>query len=428
MATKDLRKDIPAPTSTTFAARMREEMQRLMGKIGNPRDRAVTVGDLEAAGLVEVSPGYLGGSNTTPPITGPGPNVGTTPPDLTPPPTPAGFTLTGAISNVFAECDRPIYTVGHGHADSVLYGITVADGDPLPTFTDALELATFPGSVFAYATDPNQTWRMWLKWRSADGVLSAAPAGGINGLEVKTGEDVARLVAAMTGPGNPFKIVSAPITLPDGSVVPAGTYTADAFIHNGQIVNAMIGNLAATNAKIANVAVDKLTAGSLNIGAFIQSSNYVAGSSGFRINGAGFAEFSGATFRGAVFASSGTFAGALVAATGTFAGDISAANGNFRGVITGGATTGYGWPPAGAGYGLYVGPAGMLLGNANEGRYFQIDSAGNIYAPQFSIVNGNATFSGTLSINSGAADRVEINSSGVAVIAGGALRAQLGFW
>lgn len=310
----DPRKDVPSPNSANFDARVREEVMRYLGRIGDKLDRGVTLRDLVDAGIVKLRSDFLAGRGTTP-IAGPGNNAGDYPPDLTPPPTPTGFALDSAISSVFVECDAQIYRQGHGHADTVLYGVTVADGDPLPTFSDAVELASFPGTVFAYSSNPSLTWRMWIKWRTVDGVLSADPAGGINGLEIKTGLDVALLVKAMTGPGNPFKIVTAPMTLPDGSLVPEGTYTSDAFIHNGQIVNAKIANLAVDDAKIASLSVGKLTAGSLNVGAYVQSTNYVSGVSGFRINGAGFAEFSSGTFRGTIVAAAGAIGGIVINAT-----------------------------------------------------------------------------------------------------------------
>jgi hypothetical protein len=69
---------------------------------------------------------------------------------------------------------------------------------------------------------------------------------------------------------------------------------------------------------------------------------------------------------------------------------------SIRGAINGGAYTGWAWPAAGS-WGFHLGPNGLLLGNANNGRYFQVTNDGQIYAPGFSIVNGSATFSGTLS-------------------------------
>lgn len=67
-----------------------------------------------------------------------------------------------------------------------------------------------------------------------------------------------------------------------------------------------------------------------------------------------------------------------------------------RGEINGGSYTGYAWPGSGT-WGFHLGPNGLLLGNANNGRYFQVTYDGQIYAPGFQIVNGSATFSGTLS-------------------------------
>lgn len=60
--------------------------------------------------------------------------------------------------------------------------------------------------------------------------------------------------------------------------------------------------------------------------------------------------------------------------------------------VTGGAFTGYAWPASGTGF--YIGPFGLLLGNYNTGRYFQVEESGNVYAPGLSIVNGNANFTG----------------------------------
>lgn len=65
--------------------------------------------------------------------------------------------------------------------------------------------------------------------------------------------------------------------------------------------------------------------------------------------------------------------------------------------IYGGSFTSYAWPTSGTGF--YLGPEGLLLGNANTGKYFQVTSSGNIYAPNFSIIDGNATFSGTTYVN-----------------------------
>lgn len=157
-----------------------------------------------------------------------------------------------------------------------------------------------------------------------------------------------------------------------------------AAIQDGAIVNAMIGNAAIDNAKIANVSAAKLTAGTLSVGSYINSSNYISGSQGWSINSNGQAEFSGVIVRGTIYSSAGSIGGITI-------------NGNGLNV---GGFWGYAWPPAGQS-GFHIGPNGILLGNYNNGRWVEIQSSGNIYAPGFRIENGNATFSGNLSGASG---------------------------
>ena len=47
-----------------------------------------------------------------------------------------------------------------------------------------------------------RSFKQGHSWQS-----SQTPAGGTNGLEAVTGQDVRKLVEAMTGPGNPFTIL-----------------------------------------------------------------------------------------------------------------------------------------------------------------------------------------------------------------------------
>lgn len=411
--TRPTRPDLPSTTSPNFQQRMRESVMTYLGKLGNPLDRGMTVRDLLDSGLAVIRPGASLGGGGVPPLN-PG-NAGGVVKDLTPPPTPTGFVLTAGISNFFVETDPPAFTMGHGYGRTNVYGIPYSGTGPEPTFTDALPLTSFQGEVTSYATDPSTTWRVWIKWETADGVESIAPAGGTNGAETTTGVDVTKLVDAMTGPGNPFQEVTSPILLPDGTTVPVGVYISDAYIHRMQVNTAMIRDLAVVNAKIADVSVDKLRAGSIAVGQYIQSSAYVAGTTGFRIEGNGNAEFNNAVVRGTIFASAGSFAGTIAAATG-----------NFRGQVTGGGFSTYAWPPSGQN-GFYLGSAGLLIGNANDGKYFQVEAAGNVYAPGFSIVNGSATFSGDLSVTSGASGtRIEITTSQIRVYEGGVLRVLIG--
>ena len=301
----DNRTDLPSPSAPNFQQRLRETIQTYLGRQGSPLDRGLTLRDLLENGIVSLKNGFTlkpGQSGTLP--LNPGSAVeGVYEPDLTPPPVPTGLVATAAISHILIEHDAPLYSQGHGHLRTRLYGATRAAGAPAPVFSDAVEIAQFSGTVYAHPSNPATTWHLWVKWETVDGVLSAAPAGGTNGIVATTGQDVSKLVFAMTGPGNPFKVVTEQITLPDGTVVPPGTYTADAFIHNGQITNAKIANLAVDDAKIANLSVGKLTAGSIAIGEYVQSTGYVAGSAGWRIDGNGNAEFGAASIRDQLAAS-----------------------------------------------------------------------------------------------------------------------------
>lgn len=449
------RKDLPSITSANYLQRTREAMQTYLGRQGDPLDRGITLRDLVDGGIARLlrtpRPGEdslpiegIGGGSPLPGPPGPpGPPGGVIDPDLTPPPTPTGFTASGLISHVMVEHDAPIYSQGHGHLRTRLYGATRAPTDPAPTFLDAVEISQFSGVVHAHPSNPATIWHLWIKWETNDGVLSASPAGGANGIEVRTGDDVSTMVQAMTGPGNPFVILTAP-TLIGGYTYPAGTYSVASFILDAQITNAKIANAAIDDAKIASVSVGKLLAGSIGVGEYIQSTGYVPGSAGWRINGNGTAEFSAVVVRGTIYASAGQIGGITIGSnyirssayalgssgwnlnadgTGQIGGitlmhtamrswnfsyggagwelhsdgTFTANSGMFRGNLHGGQFTtgdytGFGWPASG-GVGSYLGPSGLLLGNYNDGKYLQVTETGNFYAPGLTILNGVMTIS-----------------------------------
>lgn len=77
---------------------------------------------------------------------------------------------------------------------------------------------------------------------------------------------------------------------------------------------------------------------------------------------------------------------------------VSATMGNLRsGSVRAGQYADYAWPTTGGGY--YLGPEGLKLGNANTGAYFEVTAAGNLYAQNFSIVNGTLTINQANVIN-----------------------------
>ena len=127
--------------------------------------------------------------------------------------------------------------------------------------------------------------------------------------------------------------------------------------------------------------------------------------------------FSGKTFTG------GTFSGSDIQ---TNTGTIGGVRINTNGLNTGGYS-GYAWPTSGQS-GFHLGPSGLLMGNANDGKYFQVTSDGNVYTPGFSVVGGNATFSGSLNVKSAASGaRLEITNNVIKVFdASGVLRVKIG--
>lgn len=226
----------------------------------------------------------------------------------------------------------------------------------------------------------------------------------------------------------PFIIQTVPTTI-NGVVVPPGVYMDSAYMRTFVAQFGQIGNLAVDDASIIKLSVAKLTAGSIAVGQYAQSTDYIAGSAGWRINGDGTAEFSGVVVRGTVYATAGQIGGITIASNAVRAGQTayntgsgfhlgsdgrlslgnSAGNrltwdgttlnvvggGTFTGTVSGGqfnvgAYTGYAWPAAGQS-GAHLGPLGLLLGNANNGRYLQITSDGNIYTPGFNVENGVMT-------------------------------------
>ena len=194
------RNDIPSEKAAGFSQRLRETVQTYLGYRGDPLDKGVTLRDLQESGIVDVANAGRNGSTAS--LT-PGKAVTnifrTLKVDKVPPPTPTGFKASAAITNIFIDCDAPTYEVGGGHDRSILYGTPHLAGDPLPTFADAVPLTDFLGATYAYATTPATTYRLWLKWKSKGGVESSSPAGGTNGLEVTTGQDVSLLLTALTG-------------------------------------------------------------------------------------------------------------------------------------------------------------------------------------------------------------------------------------
>ena len=84
----------------------------------------------------------------------------------------------------------------------------------------------------------------------------------------------------------PFKVVTSNSTI-NGATVPKGVYIDDGFIHNAQITNALIQDLAVTTAKINDLSATKITSGNIQIDAANDIKIY-QGKTSFNSNTSGF--------------------------------------------------------------------------------------------------------------------------------------------
>lgn len=324
-----------------------------------------------------------------------------------PPPAPLNVVANGAMTSILVEWDAPAY---RNHAYAEIWASGVDD------LGQAVLVGTSLGTMFAHAVEAGEVRYYWVRFVSRAMVVGPGPYNAVGGTRGETSNDPTWLMDVLSDELQdvPFFYLGVPTEV-NGVIVPAGTYMKSAYIADASITNAKIANAGIDNAKLANASISaakiqdaaitsaKIAAaavgsahiqtaavttaviadsaitnakigdaeiGFAKIANDIQSSNYASGVAGWRVDKTGAAEFNGATFRGSVIAS------------------------EFRT----GAYSGYAWPPSG-GVGTYLGPSGLLLGNANDGKYFQVTNDGNLYAPSFSVVNGTLAISQANVIN-----------------------------
>lgn len=398
---------------------LREHVRQLRGYDGNKAGRAVTLADLQTGGgttIIIQTPGGGGGAYT---------------PDYTPPPTPSGCVVVAGIDFIGYQTDPPTFSQGHGYARTKVYGAKWPSSEPTaPTRAKAVLIDEFVGQVGSTPTDPATRWCIWLSWVTRDGIESIDPAGGTNGFQATTGQDVSKLLEALRGqikedalfpalgsrialidapdstPGSvaarvkseataranadnalssiltqvsatadgntaaiqteattranqtgalfaqytvkldvggkvsgyglastgpsgagsafairadrfyvaapagvggvgdivPFAVQATPVLTPAGEMLPAGVYIDAAYIRNLEAALGRFQQAIITNAMIVSVSASRITSGVISVGNYIQSSNYVAGVSGWRIHGDGSAELAAASIRGKITA------------------------------------------------------------------------------------------------------------------------------
>lgn len=188
-------------------SRVIEEVQRLLEFRGDPLDAALTLRKAIARGLVDSVGRGLSGNvtyvNTFPTSTGGGSDE----PDLTPPPTVTGLSVTAGFTQVLVTFDAPTYTQGHGNLQTNIYASRKAATDAtIPVFADAVLVFSAPGAlnVVSIPSELNTRWHVWAKYKTVDGVESTTAAGGANGFNVSgvyptTGQDIAQLLDVLSG-------------------------------------------------------------------------------------------------------------------------------------------------------------------------------------------------------------------------------------
>lgn len=181
----------------------------------------------------------------------------------------------------------------------------------------------------------------------------------------------------------PFAVLTVPTTI-NGVSVPGGVYIDAAYVLNGTIKKSQLGDAIIDDAKVIDLSASKLLTGSLAVGADISSSGFSTGVSGWRIQGNGNAEFQSGTFRGTIFATAGQIGGNTIDSTGIQSPGYSSGSS--------------GWRISSLGFAEFSGVT----------------------------IRGSSTFSGTLNVNSGGSDRMEITGTRIKIFSGGQERVRIG--
>ncbi len=149
------------PEMRRLLSAMKETIEALTGRNprGNIRNQALTVGEMETAGMVAVSRK----GEVTPTASG------ETLPEMTIPPAPSGLTATAGVNYILLQWDQVTYG---NHAHAVIYRGAADD------FGQALEISTSSGTMFPDPVSPGATYYYWVKFFS-DSNNSGSIAGPV---------------------------------------------------------------------------------------------------------------------------------------------------------------------------------------------------------------------------------------------------------
>ncbi|WP_052159137.1 hypothetical protein [Alcaligenes faecalis] len=104
--------------------------------------------------------------------------------DKTPPPAVKGLSAVASLGTVIVSWSPAAYETGHGHARTIVYAAQGATA----TVSSAKPVAESHHGPVSFSAGLGETWRVWAKNESVDGVLSSAYAGPVNVMLGKVGE------------------------------------------------------------------------------------------------------------------------------------------------------------------------------------------------------------------------------------------------
>lgn len=223
----------------------------------------------------------------------------------------------------------------------------------------------------------------------------------------------------------PFIVQTTPTTI-NGQAVPAGVYIDTAFIRDGTIIGVKIGLATITEAHIlGKLSASIISAGSIGVGDYIQSTNFISGTQGWRISGSGGFEIRntannrifhlGASGANPVLQigsalqilANGTafFAGTVNAAAGNFTGNVNAATGTIGGCII---------DASGVRSSNYVaGSAGWRIHNNGTAEFDAATVRGNVTADTLNAASGTiGTITAGLLRDAANQTRINLNATG----------------
>lgn len=220
--------------------------------------------------------------------------------DTTPPPTASGLTISAGFTNILLSWTDPNIT-----GTFLNYAYTEVWRSVDNVLAHAVLQGFAPGAVYSDPVGTNKSYYYWIRFVSQANIAGPynSSVGTLGGTGLVGGVDLGPLIvdatklaadAVESGKIKDYAITTTKI---------ANLAVGNAAIANAAITNAKIEDLAVDNAKISSLAVSKLTAGSVSVGQYIQSTGYSAGTTGWKIDGNGFAEFGAASIRGQLTAS-----------------------------------------------------------------------------------------------------------------------------